>query len=61
MAPLCKMTVPYPGYTRIVEDAILIMLWRQNEGGTGKNFSRQDAPLHYLPAGITPCIPPLPS
>jgi hypothetical protein len=37
------------------EDAILIMLWRQNEGGTD-NFSRQDAPLHSLPAAISPHI-----
>jgi hypothetical protein len=26
------------------------MLWRRNEGGTEKYFSRQDAPLHYLTA-----------
>jgi hypothetical protein len=68
------MTVPYPGY-RIVEevymkyegrvgvarDAIFLMLWRQNEGGTDKTFSRQDAPLHYQTAAVTSGIPPLPS
>jgi hypothetical protein len=42
------------------EDAILIMPWRQHEGRTDKNFSRQDAPLHYLTEAVTPRIPPLP-
>jgi hypothetical protein len=69
------MAVPYTGY-RIIEEvymkyerwwrwggegAILISLWRQNEGGTEKNFSRQDAPPHSLTAAITRGIPPLPS
>jgi hypothetical protein len=43
------------------EPAILKMLWRQNEGVSDKNFSRQDAPLNYLRPAITPCIPPLSS
>jgi hypothetical protein len=43
------------------EDAILILLWRQNEGGAEKNFSRQDAKLYYLTAAVTFGIPPLPS
>jgi hypothetical protein len=42
------------------QDAILIMLWCQNEGGTVKTFSRKDATLHYLPAAIKPGTPPLP-
>jgi hypothetical protein len=42
----CKMTVPYPGY-RVWsmtggEVAILFTVWRQHEGGTEKNFSRQE-------------------
>jgi hypothetical protein len=37
------------------------MLWRQNEGGTEKILSCQDAPLHYLTAGITTDTPPLSS
>jgi hypothetical protein len=41
-------------------DAIFIMLWRQNEGGTYKNFSRQYTLFHYLPAAIPCGIPPLP-
>jgi hypothetical protein len=64
------MTVPYPGYSiveevymksKVVEDAILIMLCCQNEGGSEKNFSRKDAPLHYLTAAVTSGIPPPPS
>jgi hypothetical protein len=43
------------------ENAILIMVWRQNEGGAVKNFSRQDAPLHYLTAAVMFGILPLPS
>jgi hypothetical protein len=59
--------VPYPGYSVVEEvyrsmiggenegeDAILYMLWRKNEGGIGKNFSRQDACLHYLTAAVRP-------
>jgi hypothetical protein len=42
------------------EGAILIMLWRQNEGGTEKKFRRQDSPPHYPTAAITRGIPPLP-
>jgi hypothetical protein len=42
------------------EDAILIVPWRQSEGGTEKNFSHQDAPLHYLNAAVRPGIRPLP-
>jgi hypothetical protein len=47
------MTVPYSGYSIVEEvymkyeegvgvarDAIFFMLWRQNEGGTDKTFSR---------------------
>jgi hypothetical protein len=55
--------IPYNIISRTAtgtEDAIFIMLWRQNGGGTGKTFSRQDAPLHYLTAAATPGIPPLP-
>jgi hypothetical protein len=66
------MAVLYPGY-RVVEepcmtfegggnggkDAILLMLWRQNEGETDKNFSPKDGPLNSLHAAITPGIPPL--
>jgi hypothetical protein len=37
--------------------SILFMQWRQNKGVSHKNVSRQDVPLHYLPAAITPCIP----
>jgi hypothetical protein len=54
----CKITVLYPVY-RVVEEVymkydwgwqggeepILFTLWRQNEGGTDKTFSRPDAPL----------------
>jgi hypothetical protein len=69
MASFYKIPVHYPGH-RIVEEvyikhrgenAILIMLWRKNEGGTYKNFSRQDASLYYLTAAITSGIPPLSS
>jgi hypothetical protein len=43
-----------------VEDDIFITLWRQNDDGTEKNFSPQDAKLHQLPTAITDGIPPLP-
>jgi hypothetical protein len=36
---------------------MLIMIWRQNLGGTSKEFSRQDAQLHYLNEAVTLCIP----
>jgi hypothetical protein len=39
------------------EDAILILPWRQNQGGTGKDFSRQDATPHYVTAAITRDMP----
>jgi hypothetical protein len=41
------------------EEATLNMLCRKYEGGAGKNFSRQDAPLHCLTAAVTSGIPPL--
>jgi hypothetical protein len=57
------MLIPYNIMTktaRVDEDVNLIMFWRRNEGGTGKNFSRRDATLHYLTAAVTHGIPPLP-
>jgi hypothetical protein len=39
------------------DDVILLMLWRQNEGGTTKIFSRQAASLHYLTAGFLSSLP----
>jgi hypothetical protein len=61
---LCKMAVPYPGYRSMRytwrmnggENAILFTLWRQNEGGTKRNFSRKHAPLHYFTAAVTSYI-----
>jgi hypothetical protein len=53
--------ISYNIITRIASGgwpAILFMLWRQNKGVCDKKFSRQDVSLHYLPAAITPSIPP---
>jgi hypothetical protein len=49
--------IPYNIITRTVsgyEGNILIMLWRENKGGTDTNFSSQQESLHYLTAAITP-------
>jgi hypothetical protein len=43
------------------EDAIFIFLWAQIGGGTEKNFSRKEAPLHYLFEAVTSGLPALPS